>query len=441
MIAKVKLIFKKWYQSVIELLVFFPVLFLIGIYAIPDHMLWLWFGFISLLYLLGITVGHLFQKRPRIISVLVGAVITGSGVCFLFDRGVTQVVSWILGTAAFIRGVQLRVQRWEDIFPLAGLWIGLIEYFIGYFFFTRLDGLKPFSLAFGWIGIIYMVIMLFTLNFIHLKSASLPGDREPVIPGTIKKHNRLLISVMLIIVGIISFFNSLREGLNRLLSGIGHIVWKFLAFLSELLAPTTSQEQPDLKGGDFEELLPPVKEKSPSIFWDKVIEILGSVMAIVAGLAFLGLLVYIIYKLFKKLVAWLSRFYQLGKEMEYYGAYIDEKESLMDLKELGKNYVNRFQQWLAALMEREPKWDELKSNKERIRYIYRHFLISCIAAGYSFKEYLSPAEIGRELSQRDPEKSRDIEELTVAYQQVRYGEKDVADEKIEKLANVFLKDN
>jgi len=385
-------------------------------------------------------VGNLFERSRRIISILAGMVVSGVGVYFLFDIEPSHFVTWMFGTVAFARGIQLRGKRWEDIFPLAGLWAGLAEYFIGFFFFTRVETLKPFSPVFGWVGIVYMVIALFTVNFTHLKVASLPGDKEPVIPTTIKKHNRLLIAIMLVVIGIISYFNTLKEGVERLVSYIGYLLWRFIVLLSELLAPTSPQEPSGLEGGGFEVLLPPVEEKAPS-FWDKIISILSSIIAIIAGLILLGLLIYAIYKLFKKIMTWLSRFYQMGKDIEYYGGYIDEKESLMDLKGLGKDYVDCFRQWLAGLMEREAKWNELKNNKERIRYIYRRFLFHYITAGYSFKEYLTPTEVGRELSKKDPEKSKDIGDLTAAYEQVRYGDKDVDDEKMEKLANVFLKHN
>lgn len=440
MIDKIKLILKKWGQSIIEFLIFFPVLFLMGIYIIPHYQLWLWLGFIAAYYLVGIMLGRLFERSRRIISILVGMLISGVGTYFIFDGKGAQIVLWILGIAAFARGVQLRGNRWEDIFPFAGLWIGLAAYFIEYFFFTRVEMLRPFSPVFGWVGIIYMVIVLFYVNFVHLKRASLPGDKEPVIPHTIIKHNRLLITIILIVIGIISFFKALKEGVEWLVGGIGYLLLRFLVLLSELLAPAETQGPSGHEGGGFEGLLPPIEERPPSI-WDKIVSIIGIIITIIAVLAFLGLLIYVLYKLFKKIMAWLSRFYQMGKDMEDYGGYVDEKESLMDLKGLGRDYVDRFRRWLTELMEREPRWDDLKTNKEKIRYIYRHFLLHCIAAGYSFKAYLTPREIGKELSQKEPEKAQNIEELTAAYQQVRYGDKDISDEKIKKLFNAFLKDN
>lgn len=437
MIYKIKWILKKWGQSIVELLAFFPGLLIIGIYAIPFHLIWIWLGIIPIYYFAGLLAGGFLKRNKRITYILFGMIVSGVGVYFLFQMNFYTILPWISGAVAFVRGIQLRGTRWEDIFPPAGLWVGFAAYFIGYFLFSRIETLKPFSPAISWAGVIYMVLVLFIINFTQLKTASLPGDKEPVLPHVIKKYNRLLITIVLLIIAAISFFNSLKEGVGWIISRIGYLIRRFFIFLAELFAPV-DQGPPNLEGGGMERLFPPIKEKPPSIF-EHIIEIIGIVLAIVAGLILLGLLGFALYRLFKKVTVWLSRFYQLGKDMEDYGGYVDEKESLIDFKKMRKDYAQRFRQWMSDLMEREPKWDELKTNKERIRYIYRHFLLRCMASGYSFKEYLTPAETGKELSGWQPEKAEDMEKLVDVYEDVRYGDKEIKDAQVEKLAEVFLK--
>ena len=439
MVAKIKQIIKKWAQLIIELLVFFPVLLIIGIYAIPDYSLRIWFGFMAVCGLAGLLMGELLKRARGITLVIIGLVFSGSCVYFLFHNSPARFTTGLLGIIVFTRGAQLRGKRWDEIFPYAGLWIGLIAYFIGYFFFTRVELLKPYSEIFGWVGIIYMVMVLFVINSTQLKQASLPGDKEPVLPQIIKSHNRLLITIILMVIGIISFFNRLKEGVEWLAKTIGNFVLQIIIFLAELFFRSEQGPMRPENGGGILDLLPPVEEKPPSIF-DHILEIISIILAIAAGLAIIALLGFALFKLVKKIATWLSRLYEIGKDLEDYGGYVDEKEKLMDFRELGRDYADRFRQWLARIMEREPKWDELKTNKERIRYIYRHFLLRCMAGGYSFKKYLTPVETGKELSKWRPEKARDVMELTAAYDYVRYGDKEVDDSKMEKLIQAFLKE-
>jgi len=439
LIDKIKLITKKWAQLIMELLVVFPVLLILGICIISDYMLWIWFGFIALYCLAGLLAGGFLKRGRRFIPVAIGIIISGAGAYFLFDSVPAQVVTGALGVIAFMRGIQLRGNRWEEMFPHTGLWGGLAAYSIGYFFFTRVEALKPYIGIFGWVGIIYMILVLFVINFNQLKSASLPGDKEPVLPQIIKKYNRLLITIMLMLVGIISFFDRLKEGVLWLSNTIGYLVMKFIVFLSQLLAASKQGGMNPEGGGGIFDLLPPIEEKPPSIF-DYIIQIISIVIAIIAGLVIIALMGFALFKLFKKIAAWLTRFYELGKDMEDYGGYVDEEEKLMDFRELGKDYAERFRQWLAGLMEREPKWDELKTNKERIRFIYRHFLLRCIAGGYNYKKHLTPVETGKELSKWHPDKAQDLMELAEAYDCARYGDKEVDDSKMQKLIQSFLKE-
>ena len=107
MIDKIKLITKKWAQLIMELLVVFPVLLILGICIISDYMLWIWFGFIALYCLAGLLAGGFLKRGRRFIPVAIGIIISGAGAYFLFDSVPAQVVTGALGVIAFMRGIQL----------------------------------------------------------------------------------------------------------------------------------------------------------------------------------------------------------------------------------------------------------------------------------------------------------------------------------------------
>lgn len=434
-----RLVLKKWGQSIVEFLIFFPGLLIIGINVIPIHLLWICLGSIPAYYLIGLIAGRFLKRNRTITHILVGMIISGVGAYFLFDMQVYVFFPWICGVVAFVRGIRLRGTRWEDMFPAAGMWVGFVIYFIAYFLFSRVENFKPFSEVVGWTGIVYMVLVLFIINFSQLKSASLPGDKEPVLPNVIKKNNRVLIIIMLLVTTVVCFFDNLRKAVEWVVDVLGYLIRRFIAFLVEIFAPVQQGPSNSGGGGGISGLFPPVEERPPSI-WDKIVDVITIILSIVAGLVLLCLICFTLYKLFKKIAAWLSRFYQLGKDTEDYGGYVDEKESLIDFRELRKDYGQRFRQWLTELMEKEPKWDELKTNKERIRYIYRNLLIRSMSKGYSFKKNLTPVEIGKELSEKTPEKSQDMGELITAYDDARYGDKEIEDSRMEKLIQAFLKE-
>ena len=123
--------------------------------------------------------------------------------------------------------------------------------------------------------------------------------------------------------------------------------------------------------------------------------------------------------------------------MAHDGGYVDVKEKLMDFKDLGRGYADKLKEWLSSLLKREPRWEELTDVREKIRYLYRHFLFRCIELGYRPKKHMTPNEIGRDIEAWNKDRGRQAEEIIYLYNLARYGNKDdelVGPQQLDELA-------
>ena len=100
----------------------------------------------------------------------------------------------------------------------------------------------------------------------------------------------------------------------------------------------------------------------------------------------------ILFRLIKEAFKWLLEFLKSYVMYQENVGFIDEKEKLIGLADIGRDYRDRFQNWLKSILEREPKWEELQNNHQRIRFLYRHLILRCLSRGYTYKKYLTPKE-------------------------------------------------
>lgn len=76
---------------------------------------------------------------------------------------------------------------------------------------------------------------------------------------------------------------------------------------------------------------------------------------------------------------------QLLDKMEETGessSYIDEKESIMDWKEWRSELADRAKERLSPLVQRKESWNKLTNNRDKVRFLYREFLLNQIKLGY-----------------------------------------------------------
>jgi predicted nucleotidyltransferase len=185
------------------------------------------------------------------------------------------------------------------------------------------------------------------------------------------------------------------------------------------------------------EILPEMEVGEPSLFaiiLEKIIMVIGGAVSLVL----IWFALKILFRLIKEAFKWLLEFLKSYVMYQENVGFIDEKEKLIGLADIGRDYRDRFQNWLKSILEREPKWEELQNNHQRIRFLYRHLILRCLSRGYTYKKYLTPKETALDILDWDGDISPEIRDLTHAYDETRYGQTAIEDSKVHQLAKTFL---
>jgi hypothetical protein len=428
-------ILKKWCQGLVELLMAFPIILAIGILLVPTSRMWIWIGSLSFSYLLGLlTAKYIIRKKGFIqnsVNFLIAAIISYLSV----GINISIMFCLILGIYVFRRGMNLAEKDWEKLLPVNVLLFGIIVYFLAYFFYKSNTAMSSYMPAIYWSGVLYLFVTLLIKNTSQISQANLSASEKRSFSSSVLHRNRLIISVTFALILIISGFSQIKDALSNMLKAFAK--WLFL-----LVGSRTEQEQVlygppaiDLQG--LLGLGVNAEQTKTSLIIEKI--------AYGVAILIIALLLYFLFRVvFKKIYHLVLKLVNLI--MNYLlrntsnisetddNDYEDEKESL--LKSLSGSYANKFKNWLKDVMEREPKWKDLKDNKERIRYIYRIILFKSVMAGYPYKSYMTPKETSADLSKWNKGKGYDLKESANLYNKVRYSDLEISDEDVERVSNV-----
>lgn len=430
-------ILKKWFQGILEILALFPVIFSIGIILIPQDV-WIWTGSLIFFYLIGLILGRYILKRPRYVHFISELLITSFIAWLITDSIFVIILIILLGCVILDRGIRFSGNSWIEMLPTTVLWTGLFLYLIGGAIYSLAPNLQPYFIYIAWAGLIYTIIILFTINSMHIKAASLPEEgKKPILSSNILKNNKLLVLLTMVFIAIVSNFNKLRKGITELIKRLFRLIIRIIDYLTTLMYQPITDNGPS--GQDsMDMLLPPAEDPSWIL---KLLEVLATIIAGIVILILLLLGLKALYKLSKKLYNYLLNILKDRLSFHEDTGYIDEKENLMGLADIGRGYMDRFHQWIKKLMEREPKWEELVDNHQRIRYLYRNLILKYMKEGYTYKNYLTPNETSKDIQDWIGKQDDNIDDLIDTYDRIRYGLKDIEDKKVHKLADKLLKKN
>jgi hypothetical protein len=104
-----------------------------------------------------------------------------------------------------------------------------------------------------------------------------------------------------------------------------------------------------------------------------------------------------------------------------------------------RGYVDLLRRWIDELLAREPRWEQLGSPAEKVRYLYRRRLLVSMRRGYEYKPQLTPRETEHDLLKW--RKSVDVScgEIVPLYEQARYGDGEPDPERVERLREQMRK--
>ncbi|WP_413375233.1 hypothetical protein [Alkalihalobacillus sp. 1P02AB] len=411
----VGLFFRKWAKSLLELLVFFPLLLYIGIVAYSEQVIWVWFIIVYLIFGLSLFIGKRLQLKQRWSRVLVAFVLVFF-IAFLLlpASGPSLSLVFIFLVAVSMRAFYYSRHYIEDLVPVRLMWYGLLGYFFAYFFFRMYMVLMPYEAILNGVGVFYVVITLFYTNTRHLKEATLVNRVNPFLSKGTKRQNRLYL------IGFIAFLLFVVGG--RYIQETIRFLWSGFVYLITLISPDFSGES------DF---VPPAFEEDELSLIDLGgnSEVEGSVLwvnAFVLFFIFVTVLFFVILMLSKskRFVSWLQKgingFFSNSKQKDE-EAFVDEKEKLMTLSDLRKRWQKRTKEWFQTKLSRKLTIDDFETNQEKVRFLFRQLMKKEKLNGFSIHKSDTAHELLLLLEREKRTSKKEFHLMNDRYNLARYG--------------------
>lgn len=390
----------------------------------------------------------LFWKRIAA-SVLLGAVY---GMALLAATGSEQ--------AGFLFGLPAgAVLAWQGM-TVAGrsspqklYWWGIALYTLSGVAFARIPNLAAYMPLITAAGVFCLAWTLFHVNRTYLRYSTFSQEKATgsrTLPRGLERYNITWIGLIVAAAVLLAAGAGrwLGEGLLQLLRVV--VGW--------LNRPSPAESPPQTEGGPPPTPFMPAAEEAAEPGWlSQVLDIAFYVLGTGVLLLLLALGVYWLSKhagdfwrrAVKRLAALLGR---RGLPERQTG-YVDEEIRLNASKRAGgKLRERRGASFLGLRVGRGERWEELRDNRERVRYLYRRWLRHAQSSGYKPRAHLTPMEqeaearhlfgrkaasgrFGPEAGKRDPQPDRESRQAATAkllalYYRARYGEAEPSDEEV-----------
>jgi hypothetical protein len=428
-----------WLKAALEILLFFPLIFLFHRFLITtDIIIWLasLIGFYSLGYLA--SAGLHLSKWYSLLAVGL------SCSCILVYGGfgitLSGIITGLIGFYLFFRGTFIASRPWYSVLPTQFYWFGLASYFLVSLYFRLIPETRGYLPLLFWLGLLSVAITLLVTSQERIIQESLPekNGRHLVNKKQIW-HSRILSIAVLCVITVAAMIKQLVEAL----AWINHIFWQgvfyIVRIINQLFSSPPLEPRPEQTPPAQ---LPPAEATNPSAFWLWFEKIVNVLLIVCLCLAALYLIFYIgkkLIRLGKHLYNWLKRRLDQG-EVDQRAGFEDESTSLTSWGDLFKSYSSKASDWLERLRKREVKWSELTTNAEKARYLYRLFVMKSLSKSTKVDSHLTAQELILSIQRRMPELSDSSEQLASLYNQARYSDHPIQDEDITKLKKSLKSD-
>ncbi|WP_407270982.1 DUF4129 domain-containing protein [Radiobacillus sp. PE A8.2] len=418
----------KNFQGMVEYLIVFPIVLLIGVFLLPASYLYSFLFIVPIYFLAGLLFRRLVTYQKRFVSVFYCFIISLPLLVIYHETIIAMVIFLLLGLLSCYRGIMHGEKSWHEIFPVSYLWGGgLSVYFISYFLYQHVEALFPYRQWINWFGIIVIVVILFVSNSTHLKAATLSKKNNPVLATVLKRHNQMYIIWTITVAVIITNFVAVQALFINVIRFILSLIIAFFSLFSS--DGQTEQEQ----STQTPMILPGEEQQEPSLLWIWVERIFMALIVV----AVVGVVIMLLVKLFKKfrhslqrllqtIKEFLNKWFNISNQQEVAKSYTDEKESLFDWYEWRKQSKHSVKKFLSKLTPQRIKWNSL-SDQEKVRYLYRELIVEQTKRGYQYRRSNTVHETVSELGQHMLAENEFLRELEDCYHKVRYGEGDVDD--------------
>jgi hypothetical protein len=420
---------KAW-QVTVEVIFVFPILLLLTAFLIESSSLMVWLPWLPLYGWSGLLLASYKYPRLRILRWFIAAL--GStmitAIALALTAAMASHLTWqehgkllhlvylsLLGVPLMLRGMLLYSKRWEEALPFGPLWLSLLIYIPAcsiFPFIIKLAPYRPWLLVLGGIAI---TIGLLTANSLHLRTESRWGKKEFALASSMLRQNRILVVGLLVTAVILAAVKPILEAASWVLKMIvAAIAW--LIFLpSKLLSPA---KQSGNDPNAFQPMLPPNEGEANAVA--KFFEI-AVIILTVAGLLALVLFIFyrytpvfirLLWKGLHKLVQYLTARFTSSERTS---GYTDETSSIFVWEDIRRSYEEKLKAWLPTKRKRMIRWEELHSNQEKVRFLFRKYIQRRIEHGFVRLPHHTPAQ----MTEAEPGTGKQLIEL---YHQVRYGD-------------------
>ncbi|WP_066192329.1 DUF6042 family protein [Gracilibacillus timonensis] len=398
------------WRAFLEMLCFFPVIFVLGLTVFPGNSLYYWLLALLFIFFLGYVLAAV--NRYHWLTMVLLLIAAGT-LGWWIAPGIWQaaVMFLVLLLAAF-RGIQYAVISWIRALPRMVMWAaGLPLYFVGYLAFHFIENLQPYQHWISIMGVLFIIILLFMTNEDHLQKESLEKGKVRLSTG-MKSLNRTYMLVTFLLVIVITNFQVVQSAVYHTVRAIAQsVIWFAGLFGGEESEP--AEEPPR----EMAPMFPEEEPQEPSRFaeWTELFMQVVAILLLVIGVAFL---IAICFKKFRRLLkrwflaVWrtLTKIFIRQTGVESDTDYEDTKENLFD--------------WQAWRKRQQAKWGKVFSSRskprpetaeEKVRLLYR-----IIAHEVKQREKWSHALTAHEVLSLSDEQAQ-LQQLEAWYDDIRYG--------------------
>lgn len=370
--------------------------------------------------------------RPRILTV--GIAFTVVLCAWMSPVWLFRGLAPLLLSLVLWHGIRMIDQGHPSAYFTSYILMGFLLYPLTVWLLHRIDAAHPLLSVLPVSGTAGILLALVLLNRQQIRDAGTVLERRLHIPGVLMRKNALYLAVFsaLLLAGSAwGFFARLVMGL---FDGAARLLVKFYQWYASLLATNTQNAGPAQAAAPEDALMG--ADEEPAL-WAQILE------KIVVAVALLGLLALVLWGLYrlskqirpmlKRLRAWLAIVLE-GLKTFFIGdrqaipedpGFVDEVESLLHNNESTLTAARR---WLSERLTREPGYGAMKSDRERIRWLYRNLLRREAHRGFEADASMTPTETmhllagahdRRERSIRPPQNPEAVARL---YGQARYAD-------------------
>ncbi|MCJ8007530.1 DUF4129 domain-containing protein [Lederbergia wuyishanensis] len=416
-------------QGLFEYLLFFPLVLMFGIFIVPEK-LWIWIAVLIGLFIVGVLFRLIFSQQKWWVYAICSIVFSIIPTILFGHYILSLILLSFIHPIVIYRGMMYVGRNWESLLPTSFMWYGGFGiYFVGYILFRYVEKFQSYLTIISICGAAVVVIILFISNSEQLKASTLSKDKKPFISRAIKTQNRVYLILTAAVIFLLTNGKVVQEAVLQAFKGfIQLILWLVGSDQGGKAVeetPPPNQMELGLEKGEPNAFLKFLEMIFMYVFYAVIV-----VLAVGILLLFIKRVRMLVKKYLSKFIAFLKNIIFRSSELEEAGQYIDEKESVFDWKEWKDAQKDKAKGLFQQIFKREPRWDSL-TNEQKVRYVYKQMLKQN-KKEIEYKASKTPRET-IELLKTLVTENTSLEELRDAYEQVRYGKKNVEDSKIKNL--------